>query len=183
MEPHPNDRAILTFWEEGLDPAEMARSLGISRERVRQKLHRNGLRGKNPNAIPAKERVLEAARQSESLVELAKRLAVSEGLLKRALNRQDMQHEVRALLQARRELAVVAAKVVRQQALSQRVRRIASAVGHTPTGPELVDAGVFPTVLLKAFGSVAQAMECAGLRPNKPGHQPEPLRPGFPTTT
>jgi 5-methylcytosine-specific restriction endonuclease McrA len=178
-ETHLSDDDIAAMWDAGETMTDIARSHGLSRERIRQRLKRTGREGTNPNRFPAAPVLSSLARESTSLAGMAAALGIAITKLDAALDHHGLRSAVLQSLEENRREASQDQRRVSQQRYIGRLRKLAAEVGHTPTASELQDVGIHHVVLTKVFGAVPDAMIQAGLFPNEPGRPPQSLPPEF----
>ena len=159
--------------------ATIARAVGISRERVRQRLERNGRAGPNRNALPSLDKIRDAARQSCAIDETANALNITPRALQLALDQRGARREILSTLEANRRKRGFEQRLSAQLPYVQRLRELATRLGHTPTIDELEPEGIFHARLAQLFGTASAAMQAAGLIPNRPGVPPLPLPSDF----
>jgi transposase-like protein len=172
---HVTDAEIIARWDAGEKMAHIADDLGLSRERVRQRLERNGRGGPNYNILPAGPAILEAAADATSLTEVAAAFDLSKDLLLVAVKQHGVREHIDEMLHTNRQIRANQRKLETQRELIKKVRELAVRVQHTPTSRDLGTIGLFPMTLHQAFGSVSNAMVAAGLEPNVAGRPPQPL--------
>jgi hypothetical protein len=174
-----SDQVLLDLWSGGRTMTQIAEVVGLSRERVRQRLKEHGLSGRNPRRGPTEEQIRDRLFTCASTRELAREIGVSEPLLLRRISDLGIEEEAERAFEAEASRRAVLRKAREGDELLQRVRKLAAEVGHTPTEEELSDAGIFHAQLANAFGTAAEAMRTAGLRPNVRGRPPVNLPDGF----
>lgn len=178
-EPEVSDVELVDRWDRGERMAEIARAVGLTRQRVYQRLLRHGRGG--PNRIPtlARSAILSAARGTTSTDHLAAELSLPVSRLVAQIEQHGIADEVAALLTAARSARSNARRLTAQGDYVHRLRSLAQEVGHTPTMDELQSVGMYHPSLKQLFGSVDIAMREAGLEPNEPGRPPKALPRDF----
>jgi hypothetical protein len=169
------DVEIVRWWDAGATTVEIARRLGLSRERIRQRLSRNGRTGRQQSVSVSHVELLVAAERTQSQNEMALALGTAKHRVRFAIQRLGLQTEVRALLA--RNGARMRQTQRRQacHAFAASVRRLAAQLGHTPSVAEMRSGGLSASRLRRLFGSATAVARAAGLAPNQPGrprHQP-----------
>jgi hypothetical protein len=185
MAPTPRrvtDEDLAKRWDSGQTQREIAERVGLTPERVRQRLKRTGRSGPNPNRLPTDEEILRVARGVYSMDEIARSLQIPTSRLVKALEGNDLDFRVRDVLDKRRKERSSLLKETNQATAVGRLRALAAKLGHTPTEKELEVDGLFHARLAQIFGSAPRAMIAAGLTPNRPGYPPEQLSPTFDAT-
>lgn len=173
------DEEIIARWDRGETGASIARAFGLSRERIRQRLERNGRTGPNQNARPTVYAILQAAESAENRSDLADSLEITSGTLASAISVSNISEEVNDLLRTNRVVRTARSRWAERGHLITQLRVLAQSLGHTPTQHDLESKNIFHASLARVFGSAAVAMKSAGLEPNVPGGCPRPLPPGF----
>lgn len=166
------DEELVRLWDSGLSMTEIGDQVGLSRERVRQRLRPYGRKGANPNSVPSPEDIRKAITQEFSYPQVSRLLGVSIERLMRGIERAGLKDEVEEAFQARDVYWAERAREREQRRLIPIIRQIAREVGHTPSQSELAIQGVYHMTLTRAFGSAADAMRAAGLEPNIRGRPP-----------
>jgi 5-methylcytosine-specific restriction enzyme A len=178
-EPSVSDAQLVALFDGGLHASDIARRVGLTRERVRQRLSRNGRAGTNPHRLPKEPALRAAAKLSTTWRALAERLQISQLLLDRAIESYKIRKEIDALLRSNRNAASAERRLLAQRPYVIQIRQIAAQVGHTPTQAELEEYGLYHASLHEFFGSAQAAMIAAGLSPNVRGRPPLALPEGF----
>jgi hypothetical protein len=177
--PVASDSELINRWDAGESMTEIANAVGLTRERVRQRLKKHGRSGPNHNARHSREAILGAAAGAVSIGQVAKKMQISAGRLLIEVRHYSLQEELDAIFQsvhtAWRERRIENER----QSYVRTLRRIAVEVGHTPTTNELAKHDVYHARLALVFGSANAAMEAAGLVPNLRGRPPIPLPNSF----
>lgn len=173
------DNELIRRWDAGERMIDIALAVGLTRERVRQRLERHGRKGPNRNALPGSGELLAAAKGAGSLVELAGELKLPLHTIQLAVEQRGVRDEVQELLRRTREVRLEVKRRAAQQPYVRRIRQLALRVEHTPTQGELAEEGMYHVVLQRVFGSPSIAMIAAGLDPNVRGTPPQPLPPDF----
>ena len=173
------DTEILALWEQGDNQIEIARHTGLSRERIRQRLARHGIDGKNANAVPKAEVFLRSAGHEATVEDLSRALGISTAAAVKAMKAYGIRADIDSLLAVNKKIEADAHRAHRQSLLVTQLRTLALQVGRTPTSHDMELIDIFPMTIHSAFGSVAAGMEAAGLAPNVAGNKPRPLPAGF----
>jgi hypothetical protein len=174
-----SDDTLLRHWNDGLTYTAIGALVGITKERVRQRLRRHGISGVNVNPRPLMFDPKAAALNCVSVAEMARIYGVRDRDVLGHLERHGLQEEVGVLLSltaARRKQERLQARRARAIA---RIRSVAARLGRTPTTTELALEGVFASQLHTLFGGTGRAMIHAGLTPNATGAPPSELPPWF----
>jgi 5-methylcytosine-specific restriction endonuclease McrA len=174
-----SDDELLQLWAAGLSKTEIGVHVGFTKERVRQRLERNGIFGQNPNRLPPEAKVREQAATATSRGALAEMLGISTFQLALAVRTKAFKAELGRIFKRNRGAAVRARQEQERARNLLLIRTLAIAVKHTPTERDLKTVGLFPARLAGLFGSVPHAMELCGLVPNHPGRAPIPLPADF----
>jgi 5-methylcytosine-specific restriction endonuclease McrA len=174
-----SDAELVALFDDGTRAIDIARKVGLTRERVRQRLERNGRVGTNQNRFPKQGALLDAAALSTTWRGLAERLRVTPRTLELALEKHAVRTEVETRLLSNRQAASAEHRLLAQRPYVARIRAIAAEVGHTPTQDELEARDLYHASLHELFGSAQAAMLAAGLTPNLRGRPPMPLPSGF----
>lgn len=173
------DSELVALFDGGMRAAEIARTVGLTRERIRQRLERSGRIGTNKNRFPKVDALLAAAKLSTTWRSLADRLKITPGTLDRALEIATSREDIAQLLLTNRRAASAEHRLIAQRPYVARIRAIAAEVGHTPTQDELEERELYHASLHQLFGSARVAMIAAGLTPNVRGRPPMPLPSDF----
>ena len=176
---YAQDADIVSRYVAGQPQSDIARTLGLTRERVRQRLKRNGLEGRNYRWIPSRDTIIQALADATSTQELLRRLELSESRLAAAVDARQVGAEYDAALARWREDAREQHYLARQRPLVAQIRAFALRLRHTPSQDELQTIPIYHVDLNRIFGSVPKAMIAAGLIPNQRGRAPAPLPAGF----
>lgn len=175
---YEQDKPLITRFLAGESQTSIAQNLGLTRERVRQRLKRNGFSGRNYRWIPSQDNILAALRDSNSSSHAAELLNLSELQLHTAVNYHgllveyfDARNHWKA--QQREEYYLA-----RQQPFVSQIRNLARRIGHTPRQQDLQQNNISHMTLIRTFGSLADAMIVAGLKPN-PHYGVSPLPQDF----
>jgi 5-methylcytosine-specific restriction endonuclease McrA len=172
---HPNDVELVEMFRDGETQIAIARKLEITRERVRQRLARNGLAGRSYGWAPPKEALERALSTAESLEHAAAILGLERHRFEKAV---DVRGADAALADARRrwkESLRDDRRDERRWMTAATILRLALSIRHTPTGEELAEHGISHVELGRLWGSVPEAMRAAGLVPNQAGRAPSAL--------
>ena len=149
---------ICALYSGGETQTAIGERYGVSRERIRQIVKRNGLGGLGRGIDPL--RVLAALPGAGSTVELANQTGFDVQAVARLL---------RALVPtASAEMQAYRREERRNRALAG-LGVLAERLGRTPTTAELNFYGPRVGVLQRLFGSLSRAQIMAGLRPNRTG--------------
>jgi len=167
------------MWQRGLSYTDIAKNVGLTRERVRQRLLRNGVSGVNRNPRPVNLDLLAEAQNYCSLKEIASVNRLRPEDLQHAISEAGLGQEIDTILELNRRAKEEAALEARRNHLIAQIRELAAAVGHTPTSSDLKTKNIFLTQLHREFGGTDHAMRRAGLQPNRPGYPPMSLPPWF----
>lgn len=173
------DAEIIARWDAGETMTRIAEYYGLSRERVRQRLERNGRGGPNRNALPSAAKIFQIAAEATSMPEIAATFEISDTRLRIALEKHGIRKQVDELLQTNRQTRANQRRLQTQNELIVKIRGLAAQVQHTPTSRDLETIGLFAMTLHHAFGSVPTAMIAAGLEPNVTGRPPKSLPTEF----
>jgi hypothetical protein len=173
------DAELVDRYDRGERPADIARSVGLSKARIDQRLKRNDRSGPNRNALPGPEVILAAALTAYGMDELATALELTANGLDLAVTKHGLRGKVLDGLQSNRVARSAQARLVNQQSYVKRLRAAALEVQHTPTQDELEARDVYAARLAELFGSAPAAMLAAGLIPNERGRPPAPLPADF----
>jgi hypothetical protein len=73
-----SDEVILELWGAGMTMTAIGDHLGVTRERVRQRLQRHGISGPDPKNVPPAATILSVMFSCTSTTELAREIGVSE---------------------------------------------------------------------------------------------------------
>ena len=174
-----SDHELVALFDDGMRAADIARKIGLTRERVRQRLERNGRGGTNQNRLPKQSALLDASALSTTWRGLSERLNVTPRTLELALAKHAVRPEIETRLLSNRKAASAEHRLLAQRPYVARIRGIAAEVGHTPTQDELEARDLYHASLHELFGSAQAAMLAAGLTPNVRGRSPMPLPSGF----
>jgi hypothetical protein len=169
------DVEIVRWWDAGATTGEIARRLGLSRERIRQRLSRNGRTGRQQSVSISNVELLLAAERARSQNEMAFALGTAKHRVRFAIQRLGLQPKVRALLGRNRARTRQAQRRQACHTFAASIRRLAAQLGHTPSVAEMRSAGLSVSRLRRLFGSATAVARAAGLAPNQPGrprHQP-----------
>lgn len=162
-----SDQEIVALWTSGLTMTEIAARVGVSRERIRQRLKRNGISGTNRNSQLTAEEMLDAVQSRTAFAEVAESLGVSRGMLRLWLESARIETEFWARLDANKQ----SVKDTRDNAARARIVdiiiRTAAELGETPRASDLAPRGIYAVTLIRYFGSTPAAMQAAGLQPRK----------------
>ena len=131
------DRDIVERYLRGESQADIARAVGVSRERVRQRLSRNGLQGRSHGWVPDAVRLAGALATSRSLADAAQRLGLAETRLRAAVARHGMTEALCEAQRRWRRERVEDRRRWRRQQLLEALLDLACRVGHTPTQREM----------------------------------------------
>jgi hypothetical protein len=163
------DADIVVLWDAGASMGSVGRTLGLSRERVRQRLERNGRRGRQQPSHPPAEGLRQAARACRSYDEMARLLSIPVHRVAAAIRFRGLKDEVvLAFARNRRRDRRVRREFARRRAIAV-IRRLALERGRTPTVPELKAHNLPLFRLRQLFGSAAAATRAALLTPNLGG--------------
>jgi 5-methylcytosine-specific restriction protein A len=166
---YEQDRELIARLLEGASQAEIAREFGITREWVRQRLSRNGFKGRNYRWIPDRSRLVRVLSDAGSFEEAAEKLALTPLRLRTAINHQGAVDALQEAQERWRQHLWEKHRYAYQSSLVLKIRARALQVGHTPTQGELRAVGVHHVELNRIFDSVPNAMRAAGLIPNDIG--------------
>ncbi len=172
---HPNDIELVEMFRDGETQIAIARKLEITRERVRQRLARNGLAGKSYGWAPPKDALERALVAAESVEHAAAILGLERHRFEKAV---DVRGAQDALADARRrwkDFSRDDRRDERRWMTAATILRLALFVRHTPTGEELAEHGISHVELSRLWGSVPEAMRASGLIPNQAGRSPSAL--------
>ena len=172
---HPNDIELVEMFRDGHTQIAIARKLEITRERVRQRLARNGLAGKSYGWAPPKEALEHSLAEAESVEHAAAMLGLERHRFEKAVGVRGVDE---ALANARRrweESSRDDRRDERRWMTAATILRLALEVRHTPTGEELAEHGISHVELGRLWGSVPDAMRASGLMPNQAGRTPSTL--------
>ena len=153
--------------EEGVDLQVIADRYGVSRERVRQVLAREGM-GDRPQGRAARC-VLCAYSSDKTILEIAEEAGVAISTARAALKRNGLTYQHRMRGPGRRYT---------DKELLDLLRQLGEKLGRTPTARDMI--AVCPPsqmVYHKQFGSLSNAQRLAGFEPNRPGHPGHQLEP------
>jgi hypothetical protein len=176
---HEQDRDIVQRFLAGESQSQIARELGLTRERVRQRLERNGYRGRNNRWMTKADRARDLLKTVQSLEKLLNSLGLNDAQWKKVVEQHGLHDDWRLTKKRWRAVARESRILLQQQPAIANVRAVAVRVGHTPTQNELEESGIYHAELARLFGSASQAMVAAGLAPNQAGRLPMPLPDGF----
>ena len=173
-----NDDELIKKFAEGQSLSEIARNSNLTPERIRQRLARHGIRGRNYHWVPARETLLSALEESTSLAQAAKALGLTESRLGTAIRYRAVGEafkKAKARWKADRREEYYSHQ---RPAWIKRIREIALQLGHTPRVKDLSAAGILPGTFRAIFGSSPKSILAAGLIPNGPRYV-SPLPPDF----
>lgn len=148
---------------------EIGKKAGLTRERVRQRLKRIGVK-------PARRvdvlKILEVIRTAQvtTCEQVGKRVAVDGNTVQVALEELNVIDAVERLFRWRKHRQ----RLERQSQTVDAIQKYAAVLGHTPRAEDFIrrdrprDVPSLGTVQ-KLFGTLTEAMNAAGLRPNVPG--------------
>lgn len=151
---------MIVMRESGATLEEIGRAFGVTRERVRQLLERNGYSGSAPSRQVDPLKLLAAIRSADvcSVREAAQRCGsnVSSGMM--VIRRLGLAKAVQRLFQWRRDWRYISA-----------YRDLAAQLGHTPGVAECHEAGLWQSHIQRRFGGMQKLAVRAGLQPNHEG--------------
>lgn len=175
---YKQDQDIIERFKAGKSQTEIGAELGISRERIRQRLERNGLSGRNYRWIPERETLLSALSSANSLTHVAELLNLSDLQVQTAIK----YHSANEYLDAAKNRWKLIKRneyyLSHQRPFIYRIRELALQLGHTPRQEELQAHGISHMTLVRTFGSLREAMLLSGLIPNN-YRVTSPLPPDF----
>jgi hypothetical protein len=166
-----SDLEMATMLHGGATLEEIAKLAGVSRERVRQRLHRIGV---TPSLRIDVVKLMEVVRAQpvDTFAAAAKAAGVSTDAARHAILRLGLFDPVERLFRLRKR----AASRSQLQGTLHDLRVLAQQLGRTPTAKDLVEdnrRGGVPSIasIQKQFGSLSAAMTAAGLTPNSVGRK------------
>ncbi len=175
---YEQDQDIIDLFLKGESQTEIASKLGCTRERVRQRLERNGFTGRNYRWIPERENLISALSSATSLTHAAQLLGLDDLQLQTAIKHHSTTEELKNAKTRWKSQKHDEYYLSRQRPLINQVRELALKLGHTPRQEELLANGIPHMTLVRTFGSLREAMIAAGLIPN--AHRlTSPLPPDF----
>jgi len=164
---YEQDKELIEKFIAGQSQAKIARDLDISRERVRQRLGRNGFKGRNYRWIPERKNLISVLEESTSLAQAASFLKITELQLHTAIKHHGLSEvfeNAKARWKTHRREEYYLSQ---QRPRIAQVRELALKLGHTPRQKDLQASGISHTTLIHTFGSLPNAMISAGLIPNR----------------
>jgi 5-methylcytosine-specific restriction endonuclease McrA len=172
---HPNDVQLVELFRNGETQIEIARRMGLTRERVRQRLARNGLAGRSYGWAPPKSALEDALRRAESLEHAAGILGLERHRFEKAVELRGLEGVLTDARQRWRESSRDDRRDERRWITAATILRLALKIRHTPTSEELAAYEISHVEMSRLWGSVPEAMRAAGLVPNQVGRAPSPL--------
>ena len=163
---YKQDQEIIERFLKGKSQTEIAHEYGCTRERIRQRLERNGITGRNYRWIPEREVLLSALSDASSLSHAAQLLALTDLQLQTAINYYSASKDLRNAKTRWKSQKRDDHYLARQRPLINQVRKLALKLRHTPREEELQSNGIPPMALVRVFGSLREAMLVSGLIPN-----------------
>ena len=175
---YEQDKEIIELFITGKSQTEIAKKLGLTRERIRQRLLRNGFKGRNFRWIPNRENLLEALSNATSFAHAAQLLGLTDLQLNTTIKHHSASKYLEEVKTGWKSQKRDKYYLSRQRPFIIQLRALALKVGHTPRQEELQANGIAPMTLLRTFGSIKDAMLAAGLVPNS-FRKTSPLPPDF----
>ncbi|MBX3036854.1 MAG: HNH endonuclease [Anaerolineales bacterium] len=166
---YEKDKKLIDLYLAGESVRSIAKSVKLSPERVSQRLERNGFSGRNYRWVPKKNKLLSALRKEKSFQVVAQNLQLSEQKLNSAIRYYSLEEKLSEAKRRWRKKKSNDYYLSRQGELINKIRKLASELGHTPRQEDLQDAKIPHMTLVRTFGSLADAMVASGLMPN--GHR------------
>lgn len=140
---------------------------GLSRERVRQRLKRNGIAGHNRSISLTGAEILDVAVKKAHVSEVAETLGMSEQSLRSRISSLGIDDAVRRLLDENRVARQESRDSAARGRIVDTIARLGRELGETPRASDLSPHGIYPVTLIRYFGSTASAMQAAGLPPRR----------------
>lgn len=172
---HPNDVQLVALFRNGETQIAIARRMGLTRERVRQRLARNGLAGRSYGWAPPKAALEDALRKAESIEHAAAILGLERHRFEKAVELRELEDALADARQRWRESSRDDRRDERRWITAATILRLALTIRHTPTSEELAEYEISHVEMSRLWGSVPDAMRAAGLVPNQVGRPPSPL--------
>jgi 5-methylcytosine-specific restriction endonuclease McrA len=172
---HPNDIQLVELFRNGETQIAIARRMGLTRERVRQRLARNGLAGRSYGWAPPVSALQDALSKAESVEHAAGILGLEKHRFLKAVELRGCDDALTAARERWRESSRDDRRDERRWITAATILRLALKLRHTPTSEELAEYEISHVELSRLWGSVPEAMRAAGLVPNQVGRNPSPL--------
>ena len=172
---HPNDIHLVELFRNGENQIEIARRLGLTRERVRQRLARNGLAGRSYGWAPPRSTLEDALAKAESVEHAAGILGLERHRFEKAVELRGLDAALADARQRWRESSRDDRRDERRWVAAATILRLALKIRHTPTSEELAAYEISHVEMSRLWGSVPEAMRAAGLVPNQVGRAPSAL--------
>lgn len=163
---YKQDQDIIELFLKGKSQTEIAKKLDCTREWIRQRLERNGFTGRNYRWIPERENLLSALSNANSLTHAAQLLGLNDLQLQTAIKHHSASEDLKNAKARWKGQKHDEHYLSRQRPLINQVRELALKLGHTPRQEEFQSNGIPHMALVRAFGSLREAMIAAGLIPN-----------------
>jgi len=150
-----------------MNMTNIAAKVGVTRERIRQRLKRNSISGTNHNSSLTSEEMLGATESRTSFADVAEALGVSDASLRAWVASAGIESEFRARLEANKKSTKAARDDAARRRIIEIISRMAAETGETPRAGDLAPHGIYAVTLIRYFGSTPTAMQAAGLNPRK----------------
>ena len=166
---HDNERelVICSLFSGGMTLAAISEIYGVSGERVRQIVRRNGIPPTVRNVDPL--RILASLEASTCVAHAARLATTSTTSVRRLIAEMGMHAEVREWFAKNKRAETERRKAWRRESLIIRMRALASRLGRTPNKIDLDRYAKGASGYQLVFGSLPAAQIAAGLPPTKPG--------------
>lgn len=165
--PTVSDEEIVSLWDLGESMTDIGNRFGLSRERIRQRLLRNDISGRNPNCPYEAEELLRVVRSAGNWADAVAQLHTSKQGLRQWLETtgsvKAAERELANAREAKREKSYEAAR----QRIVKKLKELAVKCGETPPQHVLESHGIYTGTFIRYFDSTSAAMKAAGLKPRR----------------